>query len=152
MIYVFIVMVIITAASGAIFKPGDWYRGLEKPSWTPADWVFPVVWTTLYIMIIIAAWLVWREAGMSVAIAIWMLQLVANLLWSALFFGMKRMDLALIDCLILWLLVAAFILAALPHSVWASILFIPYLIWVTVAAFLNFTVQRLNPNAGQVRP
>lgn len=152
MIYMFIVMVIITASSGAIFKPGEWYQGLKKPAWTPDDWVFPVVWTTLYIMMVISAWLVWRQAGMSVAIALWVLQLLANLLWSALFFGMKRMDLALIDAMILWVLVAAFIVAALPHAVWASVLFIPYLCWVTIAVLLNFTIRRLNPNAGQARP
>lgn len=151
MIYVFIVMVVVTAASGAIFKPGTWYRGLEKPSWTPPDKAFPVVWTTLYIMMVIAAWLVWRQAGASVAIALWMLQLIANLLWSALFFGMRRMDLALIDALILWVLVAAFIVAALPHSIWASILFIPYLCWVTIAVLLNFTIRRLNPDAGRAQ-
>ncbi|MCR9136227.1 MAG: tryptophan-rich sensory protein [Alphaproteobacteria bacterium] len=152
MIYVFIIMVVVTAASGAIFKPGAWYESLAKPSWTPPNRVFPMVWTTLYIMMVIAAWLVWRQAGMSAAIVLWGLQLVANLLWSALFFGMRRMELALIDALILWVLVAAFIVVALPHAVWASVLFIPYLCWVTIAVLLNFTIRRLNPNIGQARP
>ena len=145
MIYVLVLLVVATAMSGAVFKPGAWYETLEKPGWTPPNWAFPVVWTTLYVMIAIAGWLVWRQAGFSLALVLWFLQLAVNALWSALFFGMRRMDLALIDALVLWLLVAAFILVASPLSVWASVLFLPYLAWVTVAALLNRAVMRLNP-------
>ncbi|MEM9106323.1 MAG: TspO/MBR family protein [Pseudomonadota bacterium] len=147
MVYLIVVLVIITAMSGGIFKPGDWYETLAKPNWTPPNWAFPVVWTTLYVMIAIAGWLVWREAGMSLAFVLWLLQLVTNFLWSALFFGMRRMDLALLDSLVMWLLIAAFIVLALPLSIWASVLFLPYLVWVSVAAVLNRTVMRMNPDA-----
>lgn len=145
MIYLIVLLVVATAASGGIFKPGQWYEALRKPGWTPPNWVFPVVWTTLYIMIAIAGWLVWEQAGFGLAFILWLLQLVANFLWSALFFGMRRMDLALIDSLLMWVLIAAFIVVALPLSVWAAVLFIPYLAWVTVAAMLNRAVMRLNP-------
>lgn len=147
MVIVMILLVVVTAASGAVFKPGAWYEGLDKPVWTPPNWVFPVVWTTLYVMIVISGWLVWREAGWGLAFVLWLLQLIPNFLWSFLFFGLRRMDLALIDTVILWCLVAGFIAAAWPISVWAAILFVPYLLWVTLAALLNLTVWRMNPHA-----
>ncbi len=146
MVFVLILLVIVTAASGAYYKPGEWYETLEKPSWTPPDWAFPVVWTTLYVMIVIAGWLVWREAGLGLAMILWFAQLVLNFLWSMLFFGRRRMDLAFVDAVALWVLVAAFIVAAWPISTWASVLFVPYLVWVTLAAVLNLSVWRLNPH------
>lgn len=147
MIFLLIALVIATGASGAIFKPGEWYETLDKPNWTPPDWAFPVVWMALYIMITIAGWLVWREAGFGVVFVLWLLQLFANALWSALFFGMRRMDLAQIDVAALWLLIAAFIVAALPVSVWASVLFLPYLLWVSIAGVLNWSVWQRNRSA-----
>ena len=142
---IFIVIVVIAASSGAIFKPGDWYETLEKPSWTPGDWVFPVVWTILYVMIAAAGYLVWQAAGWSLAIGLWVVQIVANAAWSWLFFGLRRMDLALVDVGILWLAVAGFIIVAMPISTIAALLFVPYLLWVSTASFLNYSVLRLNP-------
>ncbi len=141
---IIIVLVFATAMSGAIFKPGPWYETIKKPSWTPPNWVFPVVWTTLYIMIGIAGWLVWREVGVSFAMVLWALQLILNALWSALFFGLRRMDWAFVDSVALWLAVAAFIIVAFPISAWAAVLFVPYLVWATIAAVLNRAVWRLN--------
>ena len=141
------VIVIAAASSGALFKPGDWYAGLNKPSWTPPNWAFPVVWTLLYLMIGYAGWLVWREGGWSLPIMLWGLQIVANAAWSWLFFGMRRMDLALVDVGVLWLSVFAFIVAAWSLSPTASLLFVPYLLWVSTAAMLNHSVRRLNPDA-----
>lgn len=141
------VIVIAAASSGALFKPGDWYAGLNKPSWTPPNWAFPVVWTLLYLMIGYAGWLVWREGGWSLPIMLWGLQIVANAAWSWLFFGMRRMDLALADVGVLWLSVFAFIVAAWSLSPTASLLFVPYLLWVSTAAMLNHSVRRLNPDA-----
>ena len=133
------------ATSGAVFRPGDWYAGLRKPGWTPPNWVFGPVWSILYIMIAIAGWLAWRAQPDSLAVWIWGVQLVLNGAWSWLFFGRRRMDLAFGEVCLMWLSIAAFIVAAYPVSVTASLLFVPYLIWVTIAATLNYSVWRLNP-------
>ena len=143
---VFFLLMVVTGTSGAFFQPGEWYRGLRKPGWTPPNWLFGPVWTALYVMIAIAGWLVWRNAPAGTAIWLWGLQLVVNFCWSALFFGMRRMDLAFYDVVLLWLLIAAFIVAAAPISLTASLLFVPYLIWVTIAGTLNWTVWRMNPS------
>jgi tryptophan-rich sensory protein len=143
----FIVIVVAAAPSGALFKPGEWYESLRKPNWTPPKWAFPVVWSILYVMIAYAGWLVWTTVGWSLPMALWVLQIVANALWSYFFFGLRRMDLALIDVGILWLSVAFFILAAWPVVPLASLLFVPYLAWVSAAAMLNYSVRRLNPAA-----
>ena len=144
---VFVLIVLATASSGAIFKPGEWYESLRKPGWTPPTWAFPVVWTILYVFIGYAGWLVWTIAGWSLPMALWGLQIVANALWSYFFFGMRRMDVALVDVAILWLSIAVFIVAAWPVAPLASLLFLPYLAWVTAAAALNYSVRRLNPEA-----
>jgi len=144
---IFVVIVLAAASSGAIFKPGAWYENLRKPGWTPPNWAFPVVWSILYVMIGYAGWLVWTTVGWSLPMAFWALQMVVNALWSYFFFGRRRMDLALIDVAVLWLVVALFILTAWPVSALASVLFVPYLVWVTAAATLNHSVRRLNPGA-----
>ena len=144
---VFVALVFLAACSGALFPPGAWYEKMRKPSWTPPNWVFPAVWTPLYVMIATAGWLVWREAGLSAVIAAWVLQLVANGAWSWLFFGMRRMELALVDLAVMWLAIAAFIVLAWPISNIAALLFVPYLIWVTIAGLLNYSVLRLNSEA-----
>lgn len=144
---VFVLIVLATASSGAIFKPGEWYESLCKPGWTPPKWAFPVVWTILYVFIGYAGWLVWTIAGWSLPMALWGLQIVANALWSYFFFGMRRIDVALVDVAILWLSIAVFIVAAWPVAPLASLLFLPYLAWVTAAATLNYSVRRLNPEA-----
>lgn len=143
----FIVIVFAAASSGALFKPGEWYESLRKPNWTPPKWAFPVVWSILYVMIAYAGWLVWTTVGWSLPMALWVLQIVTNALWSYFFFGLRRMDLALIDVGILWLSVALFILVAWPVVPLASLLFVPYLTWVSAAAMLNYSVRRLNPAA-----
>ncbi|MEM7045580.1 MAG: TspO/MBR family protein [Pseudomonadota bacterium] len=142
---VFIILVVATASTGAIFSPGAWYDRLEKPSWTPPDWAFPVVWSVLYLMIAIAGWLVWEKAGFGLAIVLWGLQLFLNGAWSWLFFGRRRMDQAFADVTLLWITIAAFVVVAWPISPLAASLFLPYLLWVSIAAALNWTVWRMNP-------
>ncbi len=124
--------------------PGEWYAGLNKPSWTPPNWAFPVAWTVLYIMIAIAGWLVWSTSGWSAAIVIWGLGLVFNALWSYLMFGRHDIFLALLDLCALWLSVLAFMITAWPIDARAAYLFVPYLAWVSFAGVLNFAVWRLN--------
>ena len=143
---VFAALVFAAASSGAAFKPTEWYFQLRKPSWTPPPLVFPIVWTILYTGIAIAGWLVWQEAGLSLAIVAWGVQLVLNAAWSWMFFGLKRLGLAFIDVLALLASIVVFIVASQPISPTASLLFVPYLIWVTTAATLNLRVLQLNPS------
>ena len=144
---VFAALVLCAAATGGLFKPGPWYERLAKPGWTPPNWAFPVVWTILYIAIAYAGWLVWREAGWSLALALWGLQLVLNAAWSWLFFGLRRMSWAMADVTAMILAVLAFIVVAHPISPTAALLFLPYLAWVVTAAALNLRVMQLNPVA-----
>lgn len=141
---VFIVIVVIAASSGAVFKPGAWYETLRKPSCTPPNWAFPVVWTILYAAIAYAGWSIWNLSGWSVPMMFWSLQIVVNALWSYLFFGRRDMILALADIGLLWISILGFIITAWPVSQVAALLFVPYLAWVTAAGLLNYSVLRLN--------
>ncbi len=146
----FMLVVMAAACSGSFFKPGEWYFALEKPSWNPPPWVFGAVWSVLYLMIAIAGWLAWETApeGMLLpAFAVFGVQLALNAAWSAVFFGMRRMRLAFLDLILLWLAVLAniyFFFDILPLAAW---LLVPYLIWVTIAGALNISVLRLNKGA-----
>lgn len=137
------------AATGAMFSPGDWYRGLAKPVWTPPDWLFPVAWTTLYLCIALAGERVARQAGVNagvgVALGFWGLQMGLNTLWTPVFFGLKRMRAGMLVLALLWLAVAATLIAFWRVDGVAGLLFLPYLVWVTVAGALNWSVMRLNP-------
>ena len=133
------------ASSGVVFKPDAWYRALRKPGWTPKPWVFPAVWTPLYIAIAVSGWLAWREGGLvSLPFAFYAVQLVLNAGWSAVFFGLRRPDLALGELVLLWCSIAATIVGFAPLSAAAAWLLAPYLLWVTIAGVLNATVWRLN--------
>ena len=108
----FVVLAGAAASSGALFKPGPWYDTLRKPGWTPPSWVFPVVWTPLYVMIALSGWFAWSAAGLvAVPFLIYALQLLLNAGWSAVFFGLRRPDLAFGELVALWLSIAATIAA-----------------------------------------
>ncbi|MFN0191743.1 MAG: TspO/MBR family protein [Aestuariivirga sp.] len=125
-----------------------WYPTLNKPSWNPPDWVFAPVWTTLYVMMAVAAWLVWKKdvrfSGVRAALILFFVQLALNLMWSALFFGARSPGLALMEIAVLWLAVAATLYAFISLSRPAGLLLIPYLAWVSFATVLNFSIWRLN--------
>lgn len=145
---VFIGLVVLTATGGGIFRPGLWYDSLERPSWTPPDWAFPVAWTALYAMIAVSGWMVWDAAGPGEAtlpMALFGIQLVLNFLWSAIFFGLKRIGLALLEVSLLWLSIIGMIVTFYPIAPGAAYLLVPYLVWVTFAAALNFAIWRRNP-------
>lgn len=138
------------AATGALFQPGDWYRGLDKPGWTPPDWMFPVVWTALYILIVWAAYRV-ALSGHSLtapALAVFAAQITLNALWSPVFFGLRRMGLAMGVLAGLWLAVAGMLALFWSVQSVAGLMIAPYLLWVTVAGALNFSVWRRNRDAG----
>jgi translocator protein len=140
----------IAALTGALFRPGDWYERLAKPSWRPPNQLFAPVWTALYIIIAVSGWFVWREAGLaraSLPLTMYGLQLFLNAIWSPLFFGLHRIDLGFLDIVLLWLSIVATIALFYPVNAIAALLLLPYLAWVTFAAVLNFAVWRLNSSA-----
>lgn len=141
----FVLLVCAAGLFGAQFEPDAWYRQLARPSWNPPNEVFGPVWTVLYVAIAVAGWLVWRAAGrMVMPLQFWLAQLVINGMWSFLFFGLHRPDLALVDIALLLVLIFAFIVTARHRSRVASWLFVPYAAWVGFATALNFTIWRLN--------
>ncbi len=133
------------ASTGAIFRPGAWYRRLRKPSFNPPDWLFAPAWTVLYVAIAVSAWLVWEVRGLGPEIALWFFSLLLNAAWSWLFFGKRRMDLAFYELVVFWLSIAGMILAFAPASGTAAWLMVPYLAWVSFAGLLNWTLWRMNP-------
>lgn len=121
-----------------------WYMTVAKPTWNPPSWVFGPVWTALYATMAVAAWLVWRKTGWSGPLVWWAVQLALNAAWSPLFFGLHRIDLALVDIVALWVTIAGTTVAFWRVSPVAGGLFVPYLAWVSFATVLNFTLWRLN--------
>ncbi len=135
------------AATGAMIQPGAWYDGLNKPSWTPPRWVFPVAWTSLYILISLAGMRVALAEGNQQAVALWSLQIALNTLWTPIYFGLHRIRAAMGVMVCLWLAVAACTWTFFGVDFWAGLLFVPYLIWVSIAAALNLSTMRLNPQS-----
>jgi tryptophan-rich sensory protein len=135
------------AATGSFFPPGSWYLGLTKPTWTPKGWVFPVVWTTLYVLMAVAAARVAGLAlpGAGLALGLWSVQIALNALWTPVYFGAHRMRAGSVIIGLLWLAVAATMLAFFRIDLIAGLLLVPYLVWVTIATALCWTVLRLNP-------
>jgi translocator protein len=135
------------AAMGGFFRPGEWYAQLQKPVWNPPNWIFGPVWTALYTMMGIAAWLVWRRggfAGQRAALSFFLLQLLINALWSPLFFWLRNPALAFVDIVLLWLALLATVVAFWKVHSLAGALLVPYLAWVTFASLLNYSIWRLN--------
>jgi len=122
-----------------------WYANLKKPSWTPPNWLFGPVWTILFIAMAIAAWLVWWRVGLTAApMQLFLLQLLLNVAWSALFFRLRSPGLAFAEIVMLWFAILATSIEfwrAVPAAGW---LLLPYLIWVSYATALNYSIWRLN--------
>lgn len=145
-----VVVTFLAAALGAraSISAADFYAGLALPAWAPPASVFGPVWTVLYALMALSAWLVWRQDGWRAAtpaLALYLLQLALNVLWSWLFFGWKQGALAFADILLLLVLIVATVVAfhrVRPAAAW---LLLPYLAWVAFASALNFTVWQANP-------
>ena len=135
------------AATGALFSPGDWYKTIRKPDWTPPDWVFPVAWTTLYLCMSLAAMRIAQSGDLRSpqALGFWTIQITLNALWSPVFFGLRRMRAALIVVVLLWVAVAVTLVAFVRIDWIAGLLFLPYIAWVSTATALNAAVLRRNP-------
>lgn len=146
-IAVFVGLNFATASSGGVFKPGAWYAALNKPSWTPPNLAFPIVWGLLFAINAWAGWLVWETVGTSspLAFGLYVGSLILNAGWSWLFFGRRRMDLALVNVVLLWLSLVAIMVVFWDLRPFAALLLIPYLTWVTIASALNLRMIQLNP-------
>ncbi len=132
---------------GSLFPPGEWYAGLLKPPWTPPNWLFGPVWTLLYIMMAIAAWLLWRNGGFSAhkkALIFFTGQLVLDAFWSYLFFGLHSPGFAFAEIILLWAVILLTVVLFYRRNHTAGWLLVPYLLWVSFAAALNLAIWRLN--------
>ena len=125
-----------------------WYAMLKKPSFTPPNWLFAPVWTTLFVLMGISAFLVWRKGlndkQVKISLCIFGAQLILNILWSVMFFGLKSPLAGFIDISILWLVILFTILNFFKISKTAGILLVPYILWVSFAAILNISIMILN--------
>jgi benzodiazapine receptor len=123
----------------------SWYSRLSKPHWTPPNWLFAPVWTALYVTMAVAAWLVWRRSALTaVPMRLFLLQLLLNVAWSAVFFRLRSPGWAFMEMVALWCAILLTAIAFGKTAPIASWLMIPYLMWVSYAAALNFAVWRLN--------
>jgi tryptophan-rich sensory protein len=142
-----------TFATGAVggvasVNAPSFYGQLVQPAWAPPAWLFGPVWSVLFVLMAVSAWLVWRKHGFrgaGVALGLFVAQLLANALWSWLFFGWQQGAMAFIEIIVLWVLIAATLRAFWRLHRVAALLLMPYLAWVSFAAALNLALWRLNP-------
>ena len=125
-----------------------WYAGIQKPGFTPPNWVFAPVWTTLFLLMGLALYLIW-DKGLDtkesrIALLVFGVQLSLNVLWSLLFFGLQSPFLAFVEIIFLWAAILLSIILFYRISRKAGMLLVPYILWVTLAAFLNYSVWLLN--------
>jgi tryptophan-rich sensory protein len=147
---VWLLLTFAAAAVGAVASAdaSAFYGQLVRPAWAPPAWLFAPVWTVLYLLIGIAAWLVWRANGLRrarVALSLFVVQLAANALWTWLFFFWRQGGLAFAEILVLWVLIASTVVAFARVQALAAALLLPYLAWVTLACALTLATWKLNP-------
>ena len=147
-----IIIVFVAGAIGTVYTLPEitgWYANLPKPSWTPPNWAFGPIWSTLYVLMGIALFLVWREGlerkEVKIAIIVFAFQLAINVIWSLVFFGGHNLFGGLVLVLILWIAILINIIVFYRISKAAGLILIPYLIWVSIASYLNYSVFILNP-------
>ena len=147
-----IVIVFLAGAVGTVYTLKEittWYVTLAKPSWTPPNWAFGPIWTALYILIGISLYLVWREGldrrDVRIALLVFATQLILNVVWSLIFFGTHNIFGGLVLVILLWISILANIIVFYRISQPAGLILIPYLIWVSIASYLNYSVFLLNP-------
>ncbi|WJI10421.1 tryptophan-rich sensory protein [Methanobacterium sp. CWC-01] len=143
-----LIIVFIVVAIGSVATSPQipvWYATLARPAWAPPNWLFPVVWTILYILIGISLFLVWRKSLESKqALVVFAVQLGLNLLWSLVFFGLHSIVGGLVIILMLWMAILANIIVFYRISRWAGLILLPYLVWVSIASYLNYSIYLLN--------
>lgn len=148
----FITVTFCAALAGMFSPPGAWYAALNTPEWNPPPWIFGPVWTILYLMMAVAAWLVWKHDGWRRALMFYFIQLALNAAWTPIFFGAHELGWALVEIVALWFAILGTLLAFLRINKPAGWILAPYLAWVSFATFLNFTLWRMNPGDGMASP
>lgn len=147
---VFIVICLAAGFVASVFTStsvDSWFVALEKPVWNPPNWLFGIVWTLIYVLMAISGWLVWNirdQPKTKRLLVIFGIQLVLNMAWSAIFFGLQQPSWAFFEIIILWILIGEYIILGWPVSRRAVILFIPYWLWVGYATALNFAIWEYN--------
>lgn len=135
---------------GSIFTASSvrtWYVDLAKPLWNPPSWIFGPVWTVLYALMGVSAYIVWQDRGAShvrTALVVYGIQLGLNILWSAIFFGLKDPQIAFFEILVLLFFMIITTILFWRINTWAGVLLIPYILWVVFASYLNYTIWKLN--------
>lgn len=147
-----IVIVFLAGTVGTLYTLKEittWYVTLVKPSWTPPNWAFGPIWTTLYVLIGISLYLVWKQGldriEVRIALLVFVVQLILNVVWSLVFFGTHNIFGGLVLVILLWISILANIIVFYHISKPGGLILIPYLIWVTIASYLNYSVFVLNP-------
>jgi tryptophan-rich sensory protein len=150
-----VITILVLGVGGAMTNVGPWYRDLGKPSWNPPNWLFGPAWTLILGLAAwagVEAWIHAPDAAAHWRIGILFgVNIVFHLLWSPLFFNLRRPDWALAEVPFLWFSILALMIGLAPYSTLASWLLLPYLLWVAFAAFLNWTIVRMNPPFGARR-
>jgi len=143
--FIFLMACFVAASTGSLFPTGDWYKSLKKPLWNPPDWLFPIAWSILYVLIAFVGMRISQVANeFRFAVALWALQISLNTIWTPVFFGLHKIRLAMGFMIGLWSTVLAMVLSYWYIDVLASALLIPYLLWVSFAAALNYKIMTLN--------
>ena len=141
---VFLFACMAAGLTGSLFPPGEWYSELNKPVWTPPNWVFPVAWPILYLLMSYSGATLANLESAGSALALWALQISLNTLWTPVFFGLKNLKLGLIIIFLLLVSVAICTYVFWLYAWISGLLFLPYLAWVIFAAALNAAVFKLN--------
>jgi tryptophan-rich sensory protein len=150
MLILFVAICFSAAGIGGLFTAtsiDDWYRNIDKPSWNPPSAIFAPVWTVLYLSMAISAWLVWQyrqRKSVQLPMMVFFIQLLLNAAWSGLFFGLQNPGLAFVEICILWLAILTTTLLFWRVRAIAGAILLPYILWVSFAAVLNYTIWRLN--------
>ncbi len=143
--FLFFLTCCVAASTGAFFPPNEWYRNLKKPAWNPPDWLFPIAWSILYVIIAYVAMRISLLAGQkNYLIALWALQITLNTIWTPIFFGLNNIKLAMKFMIGLWMSVLFMVGCYYFVDPISAILICPYFIWVSFAAALNFRIMQLN--------
>jgi tryptophan-rich sensory protein len=137
---IFLLACAAAASTGLIFKPGPWYESLVKPGFTPPKWAFPVAWSIIYLLLAWAGYRLTLLPGSQAVLALWAAQIALNTLWTPVFFGAQRIFAGMLILSMLWLVVAAMVVMALKIDVITGLILFPYLVWLCVAAALNFSI------------
>ncbi len=146
-IFLFIIFFLtccVAASTGMLFPTGEWYKGLNKPIWTPPDWLFPIAWTIFYTALAYSGSRISLIDNNSIAIGFWALHLCINTLWTPVFFGLKNIKVGMYVMVLLWISTVLLIFFTFKLDVIAGWVILPYIVWVSYAAALNFSLLLKN--------